>query len=58
VTASPPTLVASETSSDAEFDLDVKLEPIDRQLSEDRPVRATMCSCAGCNTDVATCTGC
>jgi hypothetical protein len=58
VTASPATLVASETSSDADFDLDVKLEPADRHLSADRPMRATECSCAGCDTNAATCTGC
>jgi hypothetical protein len=58
VTASPATLVAPDTSSDVDFDLDVKLEPTDRHLSDDRPMRATECSCVECDTSAATCTGC
>jgi hypothetical protein len=58
VTASSATLVAPEASSDVDFDLDVKLEPVDRHLSADRPMRATECSCVECDTSAATCTGC
>jgi hypothetical protein len=58
LTASPATLVAPEASSDADFDLDVKLEPMDRHLSADRPMRPTECSCVECDTSAATCTGC
>jgi hypothetical protein len=36
----------------------VKLEPMDRHLSADRPMRATECSCVECDTSAATCTGC
>jgi hypothetical protein len=39
-----------------EFDLDVKLQPVARNGSDDRPIRATECSCASCDTSAATCT--
>ena len=43
---------------DNEFDLDVKLQPVARNGSADRPIRATECSCVECDTSAATCTGC
>jgi len=53
--SAPPTL---EAPTDVEFDLDVKLEPVDRHLAADRPMRPTECSCVECDTNAATCTGC
>jgi hypothetical protein len=41
-----------------EFDLDVRLQPVARNGSDDRPVRATECSCVECDTNAASCTGC
>lgn len=42
--------------ADSEFDLDVKLEPVARHLSEERTQRATECSCVQCDTSAQTCT--
>ena len=50
------TLVTPEVSDDLDFDLDVKLEPVDRHLSPDRAIRPTECSCVECDTNAATCT--
>ncbi len=43
---------------DSEFDLDVKLAPVARNGSDERPIRATECSCVECDTNAQTCTGC
>ena len=43
---------------DDEFDLDVTLQPVARNGSDDRPMRPTECSCVECDTSAATCTGC
>jgi hypothetical protein len=57
VTAPPATLVAPEATPDAdEFDLDVKLQPVERHHSPDRAIRATECSCVECDTNANTCT--
>jgi hypothetical protein len=42
--------------ADSEFDLDVKLEPVARHLSEERAQRPTECSCVQCDTNAQTCT--
>ena len=55
MTAPPATLVAPETTPDAdEFDLDVKLQPVERHHSPDRAIRATGCSCVECDTNANT----
>jgi hypothetical protein len=51
VTVSPEAQLA-----DSDFDLDVKLEPVARHLSEDRAQRPTECSCVECDTNAQTCT--
>jgi hypothetical protein len=43
---------------ESEFDLDVKLQPVARNGSDDRPIRPTECSCVECDTNAQTCTGC
>jgi hypothetical protein len=49
--------VAPETElADSEFDLDVKLGPVARHLSEERSQRPTECSCVQCDTSANTCT--
>jgi hypothetical protein len=50
------TVLPEAELADSEFDLDVKLEPVARHLSEDRAQRPTECSCVECNTDAQTCT--
>jgi hypothetical protein len=42
---------------DSEFDLDVRLQPVARNGSADRPMRPTMCSCVECDTTAQSCTG-
>ena len=51
------TLLEPTELVDGEFDLDVKLQPVARNGSDERPVRATECSCVQCDTSAQSCTG-
>jgi hypothetical protein len=50
------TVLPKAELADSEFDLDVRLEPVGRHLSDDRAQRPTECSCVECDTSAQTCT--
>jgi hypothetical protein len=56
VTTTPLDAELAETT-DSDFDLDLKLQPVARNGSADRPQRPTMCSCVECDTSAQTCSG-
>ena len=51
------TLLEPAEFADSEFDLDVRLQPVARNGSDERPMRPTECSCVECTTNEQSCTG-
>jgi hypothetical protein len=57
MTVSAPPAPPETSAADSEFDLDLNVQPVDRQVYAEN-ARPTMCSCVECNSDAGTCTEC